>query len=824
MLNKNSIISLILFITGGLTSFSAEQRASVTWYLNSDAHVSAVAGPLIGNDEIHSNMEIYNYKILTGSGPGNTQRNRITGGNWPADANYVSDRYIQFEIRPRQGITFTVDSVSMYYGADGGSNMKANIDCSTDSTFLTSVVQLSPRALSSASGVVQFLTYKPNVQISDSQKFLLRIYPWYTTASTGKYACLQYVTIAGIAEGDVIVELPTVTTKSVTYISTTSAQCGGNITNDGGGEITARGICWNTNGDPTIMDNSTTDGTGVGAYTSILSNLIPGTRYYVRAYATNKAGTSYGNQVEITTLTELVAPTVTTSNVTVILAKSAKAGGNVTDWGGTDVIARGVCWNRTGNPTITDTHTVDGNGIGSFVSALIPLTPGTTYYVRAYATNSIGTGYGSVKEFTTQEQAPDVLKIVDINGSGGYTSVQAAFNDVPDNYTGRYVIYVKKGIYKEKLVLGQNKINVILQGEDRDSTILTYDDYIGKVVGSDTLSSGQKCASVDIEPTDFTAIDITFENTATQAQAVALLANSDRQSYYNCNMLGFQDTYYLWGSRGTQRVYNKNCHIRGSVDFIYGRGIAVFDSCIIHENRQGGTLTAASTEVNSRFGFVFLNCNIIADSIGFNGTPITYFYLGRPWQNAPRTVFINCNEPAQLSPAGWLSWNVNPALYAEYNCSGPGSNYTNRVPWSTQLSDSAASEYTIENIFSRYSISPAYESNWLPTVPENLPTSVLTDPVDVPKTFSISQNFPNPFNPSTKFTVSVPGKLKVEIKIYDLLGRKVCTLWNGDMTPGNHILEWNSLSDDGTRATSGVYYLQMEADGYFDVKKIMLIK
>jgi pectin methylesterase-like acyl-CoA thioesterase len=805
--------------------FSTEQPASVTWYLTSNSQVSAIAGPVLGRDESHSNMEIYNYKALTGGGSGNCQRNRIIGGSWPGDADYVSDRYIQFTVSPRVGFDFVIDSVAMYYGADGGSNMKANIDCSTDSTFTTGVIQLSPRALSSSSGVVQLLIYNPAVQIADSQTFYLRIYPWYTSSATGKYACLQYVTIAGTAIGDVVVELPTVTTAAVSYISTTTALCGGSISNDGGGTITARGVCWNITGDPTIADNYSSDGTGVGLFSSTLTNLTAGAKYYVRAYATNSAGTSYGKQDSLTTLLELVVPTVTTTEPSVVLAKSAKSGGNVTAWGGTDVTAKGVCWNRTGSPTLADSHTVDGSGIGSFNSALIPLMPSTPYFVCAYATNSVGTGYGSVRDFTTQPQAPDVIKIVDLNGTGNYTTVQSAFNDVPDNYTGRYIIFVKKGTYKEKLSLPQNKINVILQGEDRDSTILTYDDYIGKVVGADTIGSGQECASVVIDATDFTAMDITFENTATEAQAVALLANSDCQSYYNCNMLGFQDTYYLWGSHGTQRVYNKNCHVRGSVDFIYGRPIAIFDSCIIHENRNAGTLTAASTEAASKFGLVFLNCEIIADAIGFNGTAITNFYLGRPWQNAPRTVFLNCSEPAQLNAGGWLSWNVTPALYAEYHCTGTGSSYTNRVDWSSQLSDSAAAEYTIENIFSRYSISPAYEASWIPAMPENMPTSVLSDPSDnIQQAFSLSRSYPNPFNPSTKFVVAVPIKTEVQLIVYDLLGKKVRTLLNGEQPAGHQTIEWNGLSDNNTAVTTGIYFVRMISGDFSAVQKVMMVK
>jgi len=145
----------------------------------------------------------------------------------------------------------------------------------------------------------------------------------------------------------------------------------------------------------------------------------------------------------------------------------------------------------------------------------------------------------------------------------------------------------------------------------------------------------------------------------------------------------------------------KNCFIEGSVDFIFGRDLVVFDSCTIHEIRNSGTLTAANTDQTSLYGYVFRNCTILADSIGYDSNPITTFYLGRPWQSSPRTVFVHCYEPATLDSTGWLAWNVTPALYAENRCYGPGSNSSSRVKWSSQLSDSAADSYTLKNIFSK---------------------------------------------------------------------------------------------------------------------------
>ena len=199
-------------------------------------------------------------------------------------------------------------------------------------------------------------------------------------------------------------DIPEVTTQDVTNIGVLSATCGGIVTDDGGAEVTARGVCWSIKQLPTIMDSHTTDGNGTGSYTSNITGLNAGTTYYVRAYATNSEGTSYGSQKSFTTTQHYEPPTVTMNNVTGITETTAVCGGNVTADGGAMVTARGVCWSTSQNPTITGSHTTDGSGTGSYTSNITGLNAGTTYYVRAYATNSEGTSYGSRKSFTTNGQ------------------------------------------------------------------------------------------------------------------------------------------------------------------------------------------------------------------------------------------------------------------------------------------------------------------------------------------------------------------------------------------------------------------------------------
>ena len=212
-------------------------------------------------------------------------------------------------------------------------------------------------------------------------------------------------------------ESPIVTTADVTDITQTTAVSGGNVTDDGGATVTARGVCWSTSQNPTVSDNHTSDGNGTGSFTSNLTNLTANTTYYVRAYATNENGTSYGEQKSFTTLQNIELPTVTTAEVTDITQTTAVSGGNVTDDGGAAVTARGLCWSKDPNPTIDNSFISNGNGTGSFTIEISGLTSATTYYVRAYATNSEGTSYGEQKMFTTLQyiQLPTVTTTIVTN-------------------------------------------------------------------------------------------------------------------------------------------------------------------------------------------------------------------------------------------------------------------------------------------------------------------------------------------------------------------------------------------------------------------------
>lgn len=213
--------------------------------------------------------------------------------------------------------------------------------------------------------------------------------------------------------------LPMVTTNPATDVLQTGATSGGNVIATGYSDITTRGICWSTNQNPTVADSKTTEAAGIGTYTSTLTGLLTNTTYYLRAYATNAAGTAYGNQVTFKTFLTVVFPTITTNAVTNITANAVTSGGNLTATGGGEVTARGVCWSDHQNPIITDSKTSDGTGTGQFQSQISGLIPGT-YYLRAYATNSAGTGYGNMITFATEKTLPVLTTkaITDISAMG----------------------------------------------------------------------------------------------------------------------------------------------------------------------------------------------------------------------------------------------------------------------------------------------------------------------------------------------------------------------------------------------------------------------
>ena len=309
--------------------------------------------------------------------------------------------------------------------------------------------------------------------------------------------------------------------------------------------------------------------------------------------------------------------------------------------------------------------------------------------------------------------------VVAKDGSGNYTTVQAAINSVPSNSQTRTTIYIKNGTYKERINIPSSKINVSLIGQSRTGTILTYNDAASTKTSSGGTLGTTGSASVTIAGAGFQAENITFENLYDEAangssQAVAVLAKADKMIFRGCSFKGNQDTLYANGDACRQYYYN--CYIEGDVDFIFGSANAVFDSCEIFSlNRSGGCVTAPSTKASQK-GYLIYKCKLTSSA-----SPKT-IYLGRPWipssdtvQTTPKVLYRECELGSHIADAGWtvMSGN-NPANFEmwEYQNTGAGANTSRK-----QLPSSKAAEYTMEKFLSG-------SDGWNPNLNENIPVPI----------------------------------------------------------------------------------------------------
>lgn len=282
--------------------------------------------------------------------------------------------------------------------------------------------------------------------------------------------------------------------------------------------------------------------------------------------------------------------------------------------------------------------------------------------------------------------------VVAQDGSGQFRTVQEAVNSVPDQLQQQVVIRIKPGVYKEKLVVPTLKTHISLLGDNPLTTIITFDDHTGKG-DINTYTSH----SVLVQGNDFRAENITFKNTAGRGagQAVALHVEADRCVFRNCRILGDQDTLFLAADH--TRQYFLSCYIEGTTDFIFGAATTVFDRCQIY-SKKNSHITAASTPQDQPYGFVFLNCRLLADT-----TQATNVSLGRPWRPYAKVAYLNTYMGAHIRPAGWDNWkkpeNEKTASYAEYHSSGPGARVGERAGWARQLTAKEARQYTLRHIF-----------------------------------------------------------------------------------------------------------------------------
>lgn len=292
------------------------------------------------------------------------------------------------------------------------------------------------------------------------------------------------------------------------------------------------------------------------------------------------------------------------------------------------------------------------------------------------------------------------------DGSGDFKTVQEAVNAVRDLGPYRVPIFIKKGVYHEKLVIPSWKTKISLIGEDKENTIITNSDFSGKeapngkdFVGRDKMST-YTSYTVLIQSNDIILENLTIENRAGRVgQAVALHIEGDRCIVRNCKLLGNQDTLYT--ATDHSRELFQDCYIEGTTDFIFGEATCVFQRCTI-KALTNSYITAAATTALQQYGYVLMDCKLIADA------SVDKEYLGRPWRSYAKTVFLRTDMGNFIIPEGWNPWKGDAmfpekektAYYAEYKSTGAGANAKARVAWSHQLTDKEAKQYTVKNVLS----------------------------------------------------------------------------------------------------------------------------
>ena len=311
----------------------------------------------------------------------------------------------------------------------------------------------------------------------------------------------------------------------------------------------------------------------------------------------------------------------------------------------------------------------------------------------------------------SQYDNPDTI-VVARDGTGQFRSVTEAIEVCRAFMDYHKVIYVKRGTYKEKLIIPQWLQNIEICGEDRDETIITYDDHANismesnfwpaelkqqlTAMGNRPTLGTFRSFTVRVDANDITLKNITIENNAARlGQAVALHTQGDRLRFVNCRFLGHQDTVYT--GMGATRLIFDHCYIEGTTDFIFGPSTVWFEQCHIH-CKANSYITAASTPKEVKYGYIFNRCNVTA------AENVEKVYLGRPWRDYGYTLFMHCTLPQQIRPEGWHHWQKEreqTARYLEFENEGPGAATDKCVPWSRQLTKKEAKEITPQNVFQR---------------------------------------------------------------------------------------------------------------------------
>lgn len=317
--------------------------------------------------------------------------------------------------------------------------------------------------------------------------------------------------------------------------------------------------------------------------------------------------------------------------------------------------------------------------------------------------------------------------VVDCNGSGDFRTIQACFDALPAKPDAWRTVEIRPGTYREKVTLDVYKDKVAIIGAGADSVRIVWDDYSGKVVDGYEMTT-YDTYTFSIQADEVFLQGVTVENDAGRVgQAVALETRGDRIRIDRCRLVGNQDTFFTKGY--VSRLLVENSWIEGTTDFIFGPSIVYFRDCTIH-CKSDSYITAASTTERNRYGYIFLRCRVTTDPA------VTKLYLGRPWKSTARTVWLCCELPEAIRPAGWHNWNdpirEQLSYYGEYGCFGPGADRSGRVAWSHALTAGEAADHALtEHVFAKKTGSEQFHDEWHPDAIEALQPWLAAEPLRV---------------------------------------------------------------------------------------------
>lgn len=309
------------------------------------------------------------------------------------------------------------------------------------------------------------------------------------------------------------------------------------------------------------------------------------------------------------------------------------------------------------------------------------------------------------------EASPRKVYMVDAEGEGDFTSLQACLDALPSKPTEWREVHIRPGVYREKITLDvyKDKVAILGQGASPEAVRIVWDDHTGRVVNGHEMTT-YDTYTCSIQADEVYLSNLTVENDAGRVgQAVALETRGDRIWIDRCRLVGNQDTFFTKGY--VSRLYVTDCYIEGTTDFIFGPSIVLFERCHLHGKAES-YLTAASTTERNRYGYVFVDCRVTT------APDVEKLYLGRPWKSTARTVWIHCDLPQTIAPEGWKDWHDSArkggVFYAEWGCRGAGADRSGRVGWSYALTEEQLADYTLPKIFAKKTGSEQFYDDWSP--------------------------------------------------------------------------------------------------------------